>query len=252
MMELPTLEDRPAPLAPLMPGTDRPVTTLFLLSSVDGKIAPGDCDELDVERDFKELPGLGEGLGQYYELEGQTDLFSLNSGRTWAKIGFNQRAGVAERLPVSYIVIDNRPHLTEAGVLYASRRAKRLIVVTANPHHPAIALAVPGSNIEVLRAEAPADFRELFARLKSDYGVKRLTLQTGGMLNAQFLRLGLIDHLSLVVAPVSVGGRATPGIFDGESLAHRGELSYLKAMTLRSCRVLRDSFLHLEYDLIKG
>ena len=31
---------------------NRPITTLFLLTSVDGKISTGATDEMDVDRDF--------------------------------------------------------------------------------------------------------------------------------------------------------------------------------------------------------
>ena len=36
----------------------RPVTTLYMLVSVDGKISTGATDELDVDRDFPQIPGL--------------------------------------------------------------------------------------------------------------------------------------------------------------------------------------------------
>lgn len=45
---------------------DRSVTTLFMLMSVDGKISTGSTDELDVDRDFPKIPGVKEGLHQYY------------------------------------------------------------------------------------------------------------------------------------------------------------------------------------------
>ena len=54
---------------------DRPVTTLFMLMSVDGKISTGANDELDVDRDFPMIDGLKEGLHQYYEIEQTTDLW---------------------------------------------------------------------------------------------------------------------------------------------------------------------------------
>ena len=41
---------------------DRPITTLFLLMSVDGKISTGSFDELDVNRDSPKIPGVREGL----------------------------------------------------------------------------------------------------------------------------------------------------------------------------------------------
>ena len=71
---------------------DRPVTTLFMLMSVDGKISTGAADEPDMDRDLPGIAGLREGLHQYYEIEQTTDLWSLNSGwvlttvRKWAII----------------------------------------------------------------------------------------------------------------------------------------------------------------------
>ena len=48
-------------------------------------------DELDVDRDFPKLPGVREGLHQYYEIEQTTDLWSFNTGRVQAKLGVNKR-----------------------------------------------------------------------------------------------------------------------------------------------------------------
>ena len=64
----------------------RPITTLFMLMSVDGKISPGASDDLDVDKDFPNITGLKEGLSQYYEIEQTTDLWSFNTGRVQAKM----------------------------------------------------------------------------------------------------------------------------------------------------------------------
>ena len=45
---------------------DRPITTLFMLMSVDGKISTGASDHLDVDKDFPKITGVKEGLHQYY------------------------------------------------------------------------------------------------------------------------------------------------------------------------------------------
>ena len=47
---------------------EKPVTTLFMLMSVDGKISPGASDTLDVDKDFPNIEGLKEGLQQYYDI----------------------------------------------------------------------------------------------------------------------------------------------------------------------------------------
>lgn len=69
---------------------DKPITTLFMLTSVDGKISTGSTDKLDVDKDFPKIGGIKEGLKQYYEIEQTTDLYSLNSGRVMAKVGANK------------------------------------------------------------------------------------------------------------------------------------------------------------------
>ena len=109
---------------------DRPVTTLFMLMSLDGKVSTGAGDELDFDRDLPRAPGVAEGLHQYYELEQETDLWSLNTGRVMAKVGANELPA-PERLPVSFAIVDNT-HLTEAGVREA-----------AVPGYTAVLMAIP-------------------------------------------------------------------------------------------------------------
>ncbi len=52
----------------------RPITTLFILMSLDGKISTGSTDNFDMDSDFPKIKGLREGLHQYYEIEQTTDL----------------------------------------------------------------------------------------------------------------------------------------------------------------------------------
>ena len=59
---------------------ERPITTLFMLMSVDGKISTGATDELDVDKDFPKIAGVSEGLHQYYEIEQTTDFDIVNIG----------------------------------------------------------------------------------------------------------------------------------------------------------------------------
>ena len=94
---------------------NRPVTTLFMLMSVDGKISTGAADDLDVDKDFPQIAGVREGLHQYYEIEQTTDLWSINSGRVQAKMGVNTKK-MPNKTPVSFVVIDNR-HLSLKNAL---------------------------------------------------------------------------------------------------------------------------------------
>jgi 2,5-diamino-6-(ribosylamino)-4(3H)-pyrimidinone 5'-phosphate reductase len=228
---------------------NRPETTLFMLTSVDGKISTGDTDALDFDRDLPSIAGVREGLYQYYELEQQTDLYSLNTGRVMAKIGMNDKTDEPKPIPCSFVIIDNKPHLTTAGVTYLSKKLKKLILVTTNPEHPAV--NTKEENVVVLQQSGEIDFGKLFERLKQEFGVDALTIQSGGTLNATFFREGLIDHLSIVVAPLVVGGSATSSLVDGESNHTIDDLKNLVGLKLIEANTLEDSFLHLRYDVMK-
>lgn len=228
----------------------KPITTLFMIMSVDGKISTGEVDELDVDKDFPNIEGLKEGLPQYYELEQQTDLYSLNSGRVWAKIGINNNKQTnISKTPVSFLVIDNKPHLTLLGVENLLIKSKTLFIITDNKNHPAFKKSSE-PNLEIIYYENEIDFKELFKKLKTEFAIDYLTIQSGGELNSVFLEHNLIDKLSLVVAPVLIGGKTTTSLIGGKSLKSVEELVKLKTLKLEKVEVLTDSYLYLNYCVI--
>ncbi len=226
-------------------------TTLFLLQSLDGKISTGDLDERDVDIDFPKIDGVKEGLHQYYEIEQQTDLVSFISGRNLAKVGSNTKSleGV-EKTQVSFVVVDSRPHLTTHGTEYMARKSDKLYVVTTNKLHPAYALQTQFPNIIILPYDDSVDFADLFTNLADTYKIERMTIQSGGELNAILLRAGLINAVLLVVAPCLVGGRATSTLVDGKSLRTVEDLVNIRALKLNDCKALEDSYVRLEYAVV--
>lgn len=221
-----------------------------MLSSVDGKISTGDTDVMDVDKDLPTIKGVSEGLKQYYDLEMTTDLFSLNSGRVFEKIGFNDKKDIPIKLPVTFVVVDNKPHLNKNGLTYLSQKAKDVIFVTTNKVHPAFELEKELGNIHIVYFDNKIDFNELFTKLKTEYGADKLTIQSGGTLNAEFVRDGLVDYISLVIAPVMIGGKDTSTLMDGESLHTVNELSKIKALELEDITKLNNSYIHLKYKVL--
>jgi 2,5-diamino-6-(ribosylamino)-4(3H)-pyrimidinone 5'-phosphate reductase len=53
-------------------------------------------------------------------------------------------------------------------------------------------------------------------RIGARFGVRTLMLEGGGQINGGFLRAGLVDEVSLLVAPVVDGRIGTPALFDVE------------------------------------
>lgn len=228
----------------------RPITTLFMLESLDGKINSGNSDALDVDRDWKNIPGLKEGLQQYYDIESNTDLFSLNTGRVMAKIGVNEREGEPEKMDaVTFVIIDNAPHLNERGIDYLCRWVGKLILVTTNSEHPAYELRDKYDNLVIFGYEK-LDLGQVLTDMYDQFGAERLTIQSGGSLNGAFLREDLIDYVNVVVAPVLVGGKDTPTLIDGEAISTTEELDKIRPMKLIECKALNDSYVQLRYEVI--
>ena len=228
---------------------DKPETTLFMLMSIDGKISTGNIDDRDVDKDFPKIIGIKEGLKQYYELEETTDLFSMNSGKVMVKVGANIQKENVQKIPVSFIIIDNKPHLNNVGVEYFIKRSNVFYLVTKNKNHPAFQY----KNIEnlcIIYYENKIDFTDLLKQLKNKYAINSMTIQTGGTLNSILLREKLIDKLSIVIAPALIGGKDTSTLIDGESLQTIEDISKIKALKLIENKTLNDSYIHLKYEII--
>ena len=224
---------------------ERPITTLFMLMSVDGKISTGATDELDVDKDFPKIAGVSEGLHQYYEIEQTTDLWSLNTGRVQEKMGVNTKP-LPNKTPVSFVLIDNK-HLSEHGVRYFCALSKEFVLITTNAVHPAV--SVQESNLHIIY-QKQLSLSDTLAKLKAEFGCERITIQSGGTLNSLFLREKLFDYVDVVVAPVLIGGKDTSTLIDGQSLMSESELSWVMALKIEECVVLENSYLRLRYKVM--
>ena len=224
---------------------NQPTTTLFMLMSVDGKISTGATDEMDVDQDFPQIAGLKDGLYQYYEIEQSTDLWSFNTGRVQAKMGVNT-ADMPDKTPVSFVLLDNS-HLNEHGVRYFCAKSKQFVLITTNKNHPAF--HVKEENLHIIFQEKLSLTAALMI-LKEQFGCDRLTIQSGGTVNALFLREKLFNFVDVVVAPVLIGGKDTTTLIDGLSLQSQDELNQLGVLRLIEATPLQDSYLRLRYQVI--
>lgn len=228
----------------------RPITTLFLLQSLDGKISTGSTDNRDVDKDIPSIPGdPSAGLQQYKDAELETDLWSLNSGRVMAKIGGNNNSldNVSRVEMVSFVIIDNN-YLTSNGVRYFSLRFGKLVIITSNPNHPAFKVKDEYANIIIIKYSGSLNpvwmLKELYK-----LGCEQLTIQTGGTLNQLFLKYHLIDKVNVVIWPALVGGKNVSTLIDGDDPKTLSDIGILK---LTECKVLRNSYIELFYDVVNS
>jgi len=66
----------------------------------------------------------------------------------------------------------------------------------------------------LLCGSAEVDLGEALEKIAARFGVRTLMLEGGGKINGSMLRQGLIDEVSVLVAPVVDGRIGTPALFD--------------------------------------
>ena len=94
----------------------------------------------------------------------------------------------------------------------------------------------------LLAGSHDVDLRDALEKIATKFGVRTLMLEGGGKINGSFLRAGLIDEVSVLVAPVADGRMGTPALFDveGSGVAPR-------RLTLESVEQRVDGVLWLRY-----
>jgi riboflavin biosynthesis pyrimidine reductase len=101
----------------------------------------------------------------------------------------------------------------------------------------------------VFAGERELDLPAALEMLNSELGISRLLLEGGGGANGALLREGLVDELSLVIAPTVEGVPGGPAVFDVHgSIGALGRIG----MALDSCQVLDGGFVWLRYRFSWG
>src|SRR6516162_3643546 len=148
-----------------------------------------------------------------------------------------RRSGrLARGVPASpaRVTLTARGDLDPAARFFTAGDGARLIYVPAAEQdriRGRLARAAGAAGIEVIGAGDPLSLGAVLADL-AGRGVRRLMVEGGGTVLAQFLAEGLADELDLVVAPVFVGDPAAPRL--------TGSAGTGKRMHLAEARVIGD------------
>ena len=96
----------------------------------------------------------------------------------------------------------------------------------------------------LLAGERDVDLPLALEKIGARFGVRTLMLEGGGRINGGMLRAGLIDEVSLLLAPVADGRIGTPALFDVE-----GEDFTPRRLELESVERRADGVLWLRYSV---
>jgi 2,5-diamino-6-(ribosylamino)-4(3H)-pyrimidinone 5'-phosphate reductase len=99
----------------------------------------------------------------------------------------------------------------------------------------------------LLTGDRDADLAQALEKLASSFGVRTVMLEGGGKINGSMLRDGLIDELSVLVAPVADGAIGSPALFDVDD---SGGAFEPRRLALETVERRADDMLWLRYRVL--
>lgn len=92
------------------------------------------------------------------------------------------------------------------------------------------------------------DLKLVLEKLNRLFGIKTVRIDGGGHVNGSFLKAGLIDEFSLVLAPVADGTIGAPTLFEAEKGFGRRKATRFK---LKSVKKIYEDFLWIRYEVLR-
>lgn len=99
----------------------------------------------------------------------------------------------------------------------------------------------------VLAGEGEIDLALAMRKIRARFGVQTLMLEGGGGINGSMLRAGLIDEVSLLLAPVADGRTGMAALFDGDDAQATPQ-----RLALTNVEQLADDIVWLRYRAVTG
>ena len=208
----------------------RPLVTLKLATSLDGRIATGQG-----ESQWITGPPARE---RAHALRAAHDAIMVGTGTVIADDPqlTCRLPGLAHRSPVR-VVIDRHLRIPPTMRLITDARAVPTWVLTLPSADPTRRQALVSHGVTVIEIDADPDGTvDLAAALAAlgERGITRLLVEGGGYLAAAFARAGLVDRLVWVHAPMLIGGDGMPAIaeFGLEALSEAPSFKRLSTETV--------------------
>ena len=97
---------------------------------------------------------------------------------------------------------------------YAGYKSRAIEVVTEQASKPYLAFLQFMEIPYLVCGHQDIDFEQALVKLRKYFGIKKMVLGGGALINGAFLKAGLVDQISLVVAPYISGNTVMKGTFD--------------------------------------
>lgn len=193
---------------------NRPYIICHMVASIDGRIDCSMVDKISGEEYYDTLAKLGCPTG----LEGRVTIshytalpepFTPNDASPTGR----EAVHVAAKAEGYAVAVDTQGRLRFPD---STDMDKPLVVITSEqaPQEYLDTLQRQGISYIATGREA-IDLPRAMELLRGEFGVERMAVLGGGHINGGFLAAGLIDEVSLLLAPGIDGRKGQPALFDG-------------------------------------
>lgn len=220
----------------------RPETTLFLNLSVDGRITSHDSDDFDPDPQWKQQPGIRGILQQFYDFAAP-GMTALTTGGFMKALGINDRSGTPRKETFNLVVLDPDADLSIRGLSYLAENVQHLYLISLNNHPVVVHANTIHYPLTTIHYAHEIDLNDAFTKLYKSHHLKSLFIHSIAPLNADLLDANLIDHLSVIISPLLVGGHGTPAL-------QSEDIFTVRPLVLESIQTLTRDYVNLRYEVI--
>ena len=229
--------------------TKRPKITCLMLSSIDGRLHPSRFTKSS-QGAVKDWSGIYEKLHSTLDADawivGRVTMAEMAKGEPHSSSDYGdveRPFHIADRNAGQFAVsID--PH-AKLHFRKPDIGGDHVVVILSGDVQDGHLAELASDGVSYLVSPRPEiDLEWALDTLRAELGIEHLLLEGGAAVNGSFLAAGLVDELSVLVAPALDGGLDVQGIvaFDG-GLAGKIKLS------LSGCEQLDHGVVHLRYEV---
>jgi diaminohydroxyphosphoribosylaminopyrimidine deaminase/5-amino-6-(5-phosphoribosylamino)uracil reductase len=143
------------------------------------------------------------------------------------------RSGKVRRRPLVRVVLDNRLLLPDDGSLASTALSIPTILFTNSDNQEKISRLMDCGVDVIESARGGRDLDAVLAELKRR-DIQSVLVEGGSEVAGAFWDAGLVDKLSLIVAPLIIGGRAAPNVIGGNGVTTLADATRLNDISIKT------------------